>query len=132
MRALPEYLAIDMPYEVFWEHDVWMAAAYRKAWKRKRENRNFEAYLQGTYFYDALVRVSPALHAFNDKPKPMDWLDEPYTLETSPSGDREKNIHGDDVASKGEQAGIGFMLQYMSSHNAMRKRKTEGKEAPQQ
>lgn len=124
-RALPEYLAIGMPYELFWEGDVWLAVAYRKAHKRRREQDNFDAFLQGTYIYEALVRVAPALNAFSKKPQPHEWLEEPYDLYPR---DRKENIDEQPAQTKGEQKGLAFMLTYMSAHNAVRSKKADGKE----
>ena len=122
-RALPEYLAIGMPYEAFWEGDVWLAVAYRKAHRIRREQANFDAYLQGAYVYDAIMRVAPVLNAFSKNPKPVDWLDKPYDLYPR---DQEESIDEKPEPSRGEQKGIAFMLTYMSSHNSVRAKKTDG------
>lgn len=44
-----------MTYEQFWEQSPYLAVAYRKAFKLKREIANEQAWLQGLYVYDAFA-----------------------------------------------------------------------------
>lgn len=113
-----------MPYEVFWDGPIWHAVAFRKAYKRRREQRNFDSYVQGAYIYDALCRVAPALNAFSKSPKPMEWLSEPYDLGYGSSSDRKENIDDEPKQANGESGGVGFMLQYMSQHNQVMRSKS--------
>ena len=58
-----------------------MVKYYREADKIRQENANQTAWLQGMYFYDALVRVSPVLTAFAPKgTKPIAYMNEPYPI----------------------------------------------------
>lgn len=80
-EAFPYYLSIGMTYEQFWNEDCTLVEPYREADRLRTEKKNQEMWLQGAYFYDALCRVSPVLHAFAKKgTKPMPYMDEPYTV----------------------------------------------------
>lgn len=46
----------------FWEQDPALVLAYREAHRRKFEEQNRLAWLQGRYIYDALCAVSPLFH----------------------------------------------------------------------
>lgn len=72
-------MAIGMTYEEFWEKDCEMVKAYRQAERIKRKQRDWDLWLQGRYFYDALCSVSPVLHAFaKNGTEPEPYLEEPY------------------------------------------------------
>ena len=77
----PYYLSIGMTYEQYWNDDCMLAQYYREADKLRQERANQVAWLQGMYFYDALLRVSPVLAAFAPKgTKPMAYINEPYPM----------------------------------------------------
>lgn len=44
-----------MTYEQYWEQSPYLAVAYRKAYRLKREADNEQAWLQGVYVYDAFA-----------------------------------------------------------------------------
>lgn len=48
---------MGMSYEQYWEQDPYLAIAYRKAHRLKREAENEYAWLQGIYIYDAFAVV---------------------------------------------------------------------------
>lgn len=52
-NACPQYIAMGMTYEQYWDGDPGIAAAYRKAYRLRREIANEEAWLQGLYNYGA-------------------------------------------------------------------------------
>lgn len=79
-RQLPFYLAIGMPYDLFWDGDVTLAKSYREADEIKRKVKNQQLWLQGLYIYDALCKVSPLLHAWSSNAKPLPYAAEPYAL----------------------------------------------------
>ncbi len=60
----PFYLSIGMSYDQYWNEDSTLVKYYRKAQEYKSKRKNEELYLQGRYIYDALLAVSPILHAF--------------------------------------------------------------------
>ena len=81
MEQFPGYLALGMSAEEYWDGDPWWAKSYRDAEKLKAEKMNRELWLQGMYFYDALCKVSPILHAFaKSGTKPSPYPEEPYAL----------------------------------------------------
>lgn len=80
-KHFPYYLSIGMTYKQYWEDDCLLVKYYREADKLKQESANQSAWLQGMYFYDALVRVSPVLAAFAPKgTKPIAYMNEPYPI----------------------------------------------------
>lgn len=80
-KHFPYYLSIGMTYKQYWEEDCILVKYYREADKLKRESANQAAWLQGMYFYDALIRVSPVLAAFAPKgTKPIAYMNEPYPI----------------------------------------------------
>lgn len=72
-------MAIGMTYEEFWKKDVEMVKAYREADRIRRKQRDWDLWLQGRYFYDALCCASPILHAFaKNGTEPEPYPEEPY------------------------------------------------------
>jgi len=83
-KVLPFYIAIGMPTAEFWDGDVTLVKAYRKAYEYKKQEWNVQAYLNGMYVYDALIRVAPIFHAFAKRgTKPMEYRDKPLEILTS-------------------------------------------------
>lgn len=85
-------MAMGMSYSDFWEGPPEMAAAYRKAYRLRREMENEQAWLQGLYVHDA-VAVSLA-NAFRGKgAKRQNYLERPidiYPLTEQEKARREK------------------------------------------
>ena len=78
---LPYYLAIGMPYDLYWNGDCRLTECYRRAEEIKQRQRNQELWLQGMYIYEALCDVSPILQAFAKKgTKPTPYTSEPYAI----------------------------------------------------
>ena len=46
---------MGMSYSQFWDEPPYLAVAFRKAYRLKRELDNENAWLQGIYFYDAVA-----------------------------------------------------------------------------
>jgi hypothetical protein len=46
---------MGMTYEQYWEQSPYLVAAYRKAYRLKREADNEQAWLQGLYTFDAFA-----------------------------------------------------------------------------
>ena len=81
-QSCPFFMAIGMTYNQFWFEDCWIAKSYLKAYKIKKEQLNEQFWLQGMYMYEALIDVSPILHAFSKKgTKTRPYPKEPYPLE---------------------------------------------------
>lgn len=118
-ELFPYYLAIGMSEEQYWDKDSTLVVAYRKAEELKTNQKNNEMWLQGAYFYDALCRVSPILHAFAKKnAKPLPYPSEAYSLNEKQEAVK-KEAKAKSVFDKGKRMMEGFM----TSHN----KKFEGK-----
>ena len=72
-------MSIGMSYEEFWNQDVTMVRAYRKADEFKRRRQNETLWMQGWYIRDALL--STVGNMFADKgAKPFEYPKEPYPV----------------------------------------------------
>ena len=75
----PFYMSIGVPRHEYWHGDYTQLAEYRKSFEIQRERANYDAWLQGAYFYDALCAVSPVLQAFAKAgTKPLPYHKAPY------------------------------------------------------
>ena len=54
-ESLPYYLAIGMPYELYWDGRPELAISYRQADILKQKRSNNDAWLQGVYFMYAVA-----------------------------------------------------------------------------
>lgn len=91
-QLCPYYMSIGMSYDDFWNGDVKMVKAYRKAYELREKRRNQELWLQGMYFYEALCDASP-LFRFSMKKgviKPEPYVKEPYPITEADVRDREE------------------------------------------
>ena len=81
-QAFPTYLAMGMSYDEYWNMDASLVKTYRKAKEIRREETNFELWLQGRYVYDAIAALAPILRtSLSKKPiKPEKYVDKPYPL----------------------------------------------------
>lgn len=85
-------MSIGMSYDDFWNGDVSMVRAYRKAQELRDKRNNQEAWLQGMYFYEALCDASP-LFRFSMKKgvvKPEPYAKEPYPITADEVREREE------------------------------------------
>lgn len=71
-KAFPQYLAMGMTYEQFWEQDVELAKFYREAWQLKQQLKEQDLWLQGLYIQEAIAAC------FSDKKKPFHYPEEPH------------------------------------------------------
>lgn len=78
-KACPAYLKMGMTYEQYWDGDVSAHKAYREAEEMRVRDRNFQAWLQGMYVYEAIADLAPALKAFS-KSRAKPYAKEPYIL----------------------------------------------------
>ena len=112
-KKFPLYLAYGMTPEQYWEQDCMLAKYYREADEIKRERRNQEMWLQGMYFYDALMRVSPILRAFGKKgTKPQSYVEEPYAINKKTI--KAKNVEREKNQS---QKALRYLQAYMVENN---------------
>lgn len=111
-ELFPYYLSIGMTEEQYWDKDNQLVIAYRKADELRMTRKNQELWLQGAYFYDALCRVSPILHAFAKKgTKPTPYLSEAYALNEK-QAELVQEEKSKKVYDKGKKMMEGFMLQH--------------------
>lgn len=70
-----------MSEEQYWDKDCTLVKAYREAEELRKEKSNQEAWLQGMYIYDAIMRLTPVLRAFAKKgSKATPYVEEPYPI----------------------------------------------------
>lgn len=109
----PYYLAIGMTYKQYWEEDCTLVKHYRKADEIKQKRVNQEAWLQGMYIYDVLLRVSPVLHAFaKSDVKPVEYLKKPYSITED---DRLQDIKEQEIIE--QQKAKAFMEAFAAANN---------------
>lgn len=78
------------PHE-FWEDDVELVRAYRKAQEYRIEQDNWKAHLQGQYIYEAILDISPILNPFAKKgTKAIPYPEKPYELHIAQESEEEK------------------------------------------
>lgn len=93
-EAFPYYLAIGMPYELYWDGEPRLAVHYRKADILRQQRSNNDAWLQGVYFRMA---VASTLDKKAKYPK------EPFKLQEN------KNVDGK-MNAKQEKAKAALMV----------------------
>lgn len=91
-QLCPYYMSIGMTYDEFYNQDVCMVKAYRKAAELRDKRQNQEMWLQGMYVYEALCDASP-LFRFSMKKgtiKPEPYAKEPYPITAADVREREE------------------------------------------
>lgn len=90
MKLCPAYMAMGMTWDEFWHRPTKVHWAYRKAWEQKKAYRNWEMWWQGSYVYDALLRVSPLMRAAFGKGRVEadKYPDEPYPMSKKEAEER--------------------------------------------
>ena len=88
-RALPEFMAMGMTPEQFYDGHSWLAVSYKAADAIARRRSNFDSYLMSAYMYDTLLRLAPMFNPF-DKRKVESMMEEPFDL----FGDRSEKDKG--------------------------------------
>lgn len=112
-EVFPYYLAIGMSYEQFWEQDCDLVKYYRRAAQIKQDLQNQEAWLQGAYFYEALIDAAPILRAFAKKgTKPTPYRESPYELSTRQDKKQQKQLQ-----EKHDDQAKAYMEAFMVSVN---------------
>lgn len=107
-QLCPYYMSIGMSYDEFWNRDVNMVKAYRKAYELREKRRNQEFWMQGMYFYEALCDASP-LFRFSMKKgiiRPEPYLKEPYPITAAEVREREER----EARAREERIKAGFAM----------------------
>lgn len=86
----PEYMAMGMTYDEYWNGDPVLPKYYRKMTKIKNKQRNRELWLQGMYIYEALCDASPLFRSLDKHPKPLPYSSEPYSLDEEEKKQKEE------------------------------------------
>lgn len=87
----PDYMAMGMTAEEYWNGDPELTIYYRKANKLKAKDENYNMWLQGMYIYEALICASPLFRSLANHPKPIPYPDKPYALGEEERKERTKN-----------------------------------------
>ena len=112
-EVFPYYLSIGMTYEQFWEQDCELVKYYRKAAQIRQDLRNQDAWLQGAYFYEALIDAAPVLRAFAKKgTKPTPYRESPYELFSRQDKKQQKQLQ-----EKHDDQAKAYMEAFMVSVN---------------
>lgn len=113
-EQFPGYLAIGMTEEQYFDGDSQLVKYYRRADKIRAERQNQQAWLQGAYFYDALARIAPVLHAYAKKgTKAKPYPDAPYPLAGGKPEKQREDVRERAISKKG----LAYMQAYMARNN---------------
>lgn len=103
-----------MTYEQYWEQACDLVKYYRRAAQIKQDLKNQDAWLQGAYFYEALIDVAPILRAFAKKgTKPTPYANQPYELFSRNDETRKKQV----IEKRQDEKAKAFMQAFMMSNN---------------
>lgn len=85
-------MSIGMTYDEFWNGDVSMVKAYRKAYELREKRRNQEFWMQGMYFYEALCDASPLFRFTMQRRSihPEPYIKEPFPITEAEVREREE------------------------------------------
>lgn len=82
-RECSHYLSMGMSYHDYWDGDSAMTKFYRDKYKHDVEHENFNNWMQGAYFYEALCKASPLFNALAKNHEPIPYRSEPIPITTS-------------------------------------------------
>ena len=81
-------MSIGMTYDEFWNQDVAMVRAYRKAHELKRRQQNETLWMQGLYVRDALLATVGNMFA-DKSSKKNEYPSEPYPVTVEQIAEKE-------------------------------------------
>lgn len=118
-ELFPYYLSLGMTEEQYWDRNSQLVVYYRKAEELRTSRTNQELWLQGAYFYEAITRASPLLHAFAKKgTKPVPYLAEPFAI-----SEKQAEYQQEEKEKKVYDKGKALMEGFMAKHNKKFERK---------
>lgn len=92
---------MGMTAEQYWEQSPYLAVAYRKAWKLRKQAENEQAWLQGLYVFDAFAVC--LANAFAKRgAKKQNYIEKP--LDIFPLTEREKKRREAEERAKMQEA----------------------------
>lgn len=92
---------MGMTYEQYWEQSPYLAVAYRKAYRLRREADNEQAWLQGLYVFDAFAVCLANAFAKRGSKK-QNYIEKP--IDIYPLTEREKKRREAEENSKMQAA----------------------------
>ena len=124
-EQFPNYLAMGMTYDLYWNGDCTLVKAYRKAFSLKQELDNEQLWLQGRYIYEAICDASPLFNFFakgeiSSKP----YLEKPYEFSKEK---KEKKLTKEEESKKIAQGRV-YMEVFMEDFNRQFEEKQKLKE----
>jgi len=124
MNICPAYMAMGMTWNQFWHCNTKVHRSYRLAWAQRKQYRNWEMWWQGSYIYEALLKVAPVMRAAFGKGKvePGKYSEEPYPLTAKEAEERKQ------IQQKQRMERMLEMFKRESVEN-LRKREEEKEEA---
>lgn len=109
---------MGMTYEQYWEWPPYLAVAYRKAYRLRREAENEQAWLQGLYVFDAFAVC--LANAFAKRgAKKQTYIEKP--IDIFPLTEREKKRR-----EQAEQAKMQKAMEDMARMQRQRKKQKGG------
>ena len=130
-EAFPQYLAMGMTYEQYWDMDCALVIPYRKAFRLRQEEANNNAWLQGLYIMRALQSVPLFVNGFMPKGAHLQrYFDKP--IDFTP----EKKKTRQELNSEKQNNAIAFMEKLAGRFNSQFDRKKQedrlhGQETPE-
>lgn len=100
-----------MSYHDYWDGDNCMTKYYRKMNEYNKERKNYELWLQGAYFYEAILDASPALNPFSKKDKPFPYRSAPIPV-TEGENQHQMEQERHDRIENGKQAMRAMMVSF--------------------
>ena len=97
----------------YWDEDSTLVKYYREAENLRTERFNQQAWLQGMYVYDAIIRIAPILQPFAKKGTTA----EPYVDEAYPLGKKAVESAKAKKERETEQHGLRYMQSLMAQNN---------------
>lgn len=81
-EVCPDYMAMGMSYDEFWNGPPSLVRDYRKAYDIRLHNEEWARHRMGLYVYTALLCVAPVMRMSltGDKVEPGKYPDHPYPL----------------------------------------------------
>jgi len=104
--ALPYYLSIGMHPSEYWEGNIYMAEAYRKAHRLQLIEQNQDNYLKGLYTFHAVGIALSNVHLDGKKHKTNNYLANPFDLYST---EEEKRAKAEKKAQEETQRIIAYL-----------------------
>lgn len=123
-HCLPQYLAMGMSADEFWNCDPRMYRVYREKKKIELQEENERLWLQGMYVYQSMLLVAPS---FNDvKPRePQEYPSKPFDLglETEDEKTEERELSKNEIQATPQFIKV---VEWMYTVNRQKQGETNG------